>query len=87
MKEFLSVVTRKGQITIPAEIRAALDIKQGDKVALAVEEGSVRLSRTGSVVARTAGILRTNKPPLSAEELRKVAEESIAQEAVERSGG
>jgi hypothetical protein len=38
-----------------------------------------------SRVARTAGALQIQQPPLTAEELREAAEESIAQECVERS--
>ena len=57
MEEFLTAVTTKGQITIRPEIRWALDLEKGDKVALAMENNQVRLTRTGSVVARTAGIL------------------------------
>jgi AbrB family looped-hinge helix DNA binding protein len=87
MKERLSVVTRKGQITIPAEFRKALNIKEGDKVALSMNEGEVRLTRTESVVARTAGVFKTNEPAKSAEELRLLAEEAIAHDVVERSGG
>lgn len=41
----------------------------------------------GSVVARTAGIFKTDRPPLSAEELREVAEHAIAEEVIERMGG
>jgi AbrB family looped-hinge helix DNA binding protein len=86
MKERLSVVTRKGQITIPAEFRKALNIKEGDKVALSMNEGEVRLTRTESVVARTAGVFKTDEPAKSAEELRLLAEEAIAHDVVERSG-
>jgi AbrB family looped-hinge helix DNA binding protein len=86
MKERVGVVTRKGQITIPAEFRRALGLKQGDKVALSLEEGEVRLARTESVVRRTAGIFKTGKPAKSAEELRVLAEEAIAQDVMERSG-
>lgn len=87
MKEMLTVMTRKGQITVPVEIRRTLGLKEGDKVALIVDEEEVRLARAGSVVARTAGILKTNRPPLSAEELREAAEKAIAEDVVERSGG
>ena len=87
MSERLSVVTRKGQITIPAEFRRALGLKEGDKVALSLQEGEVRLSPTESVVRRTAGIFKTNAPAKSAEELRVLAEEAIAQDVMERSGG
>ena len=87
MKEHLSVVTRKGQITIPAEIRRALNIKEGDKVAFAMEAGEVKLSRTGSIVAATAGALKSDMPALSAEEERRAAEQAIAEDVVARMKG
>jgi antitoxin PrlF len=69
MKEFLSVVTRKGQVTIPVEVRHRLGLKEGDKVAFVVEEDQVRVERSGSVVARTAGALKSEAPqPLPEEE-------------------
>ncbi len=86
MKQLWSVVTRKGQVTVPAEIRRELDIKEGDKVAFVLDEGEVRLVRTASVVERTAGSLKSRKLPLTAEELREATEQAIAQEAVERAG-
>jgi AbrB family looped-hinge helix DNA binding protein len=87
MHERVGVVTRKGQITIPADFRKALGLKEGDQVALSLEEGEVRLSRSESVVARTAGIFKTAEPAKTAEELRVLAEEAIAADAMERSGG
>ena len=85
MRELLTVVTRKGQITVPAEIRRALGLHVGDKVAVVLENDQVRLRRAGSVVARTAGIFRSHEAPLTAEELREIAEEAIAEDVVERS--
>ena len=79
-----SVVTRKGQITIPAEIRRALNIKEGDKVTFTVEQGEVKLSRTGSVVAATAGALKSDMPALSPEEERRAAEQAIAEDVIAR---
>jgi AbrB family looped-hinge helix DNA binding protein len=87
MQERVSIVTRKGQITIPAEFRKALGLKEGDKVALSLEEGKVRLSPSESVVARTAGVFKTDEPAKTAEELRVLAEEAIAADVMERSGG
>jgi excisionase family DNA binding protein len=48
---------------------------------------AAQLARTGSVVAATAGIFQTDEPPKSAEELRVLAEEAIAQDMMERSEG
>src|SRR6266704_3505732 len=41
MKEGLSSVSPKGQITIPAEMRRELGIKPKDKVALSLENGQL----------------------------------------------
>jgi AbrB family looped-hinge helix DNA binding protein len=84
MKELWTVVTRKGQVTVPAEIRREMDLKKGDRVAFVMDDGVVRLIRTTSVVERTAGALKSHTLPLTAEELREAAERAIAQEAVER---
>jgi len=84
MQERLSTVTRKGQITIPAEFRKALGLKEGDKVALSLEAGEVKLSRTGSVVEATAGALKSDMPPPSPQEERRAAEQAIAEDVVAR---
>ena len=87
MKEHTSVITRKGQITIPAEIRRALSLNEGDRVAFEVEEDRIRIARRGSVVARTAGALKSDMPMLSPEEEREAGERAIAEDVVERMGG
>ena len=87
MEERLYVVTRKGQITIPAEIRRALSIKEGDKVAFELVNGHVLMTPRGSVVERTAGALKSDAPLLSVEEERAAAERAIAEDVVERMGG
>ena len=84
MAERSSTLTRKGQITIPAEFRRALHLKEGDRVSLTLEANEVRVARRGSVIERTAGIFKTDEPPLSAEALRQRAEEVIAEDVVER---
>jgi len=67
MRELISTVTAKGQITIPVEIRRLLKFKSHDKIAFILEGDHVRLTRKGSVVDRTAGSLR---PPVRHSRLR-----------------
>lgn len=70
-QEFLTVVTRKGQITIPAEVRRAMGINRGDRIAIIVEnDRQVCLTRSESAVMRTAGLLKSEMPAVSAEELQ-----------------
>jgi AbrB family looped-hinge helix DNA binding protein len=83
MHETVTTVTRKGRITLPAGIRKALGISRGDKVVLSLEDDAVRLKRTESVTAQTAGSLHTEQPALPADEERQAAEEAIAQESVQ----
>jgi len=85
MKERLTVITRKGQVTIPAEIRQALSLKEGDTVAWVMDEGHVRLHRSSSVVTRTAGMLQSEVPAPTAEEERAAAEHALAEEVTQRS--
>jgi antitoxin PrlF len=87
MTEQLTVVTRKGQVTIPADIRRALGIKEGDKVAFVLEDKQVKLTRKGSVVEQTAGALKSDIPALTPQEEREAAAQGIAEEAIERMAG
>lgn len=84
MNEQLTIVTRKGQVTIPVEIRRALDLKEGDTVSWIMEEDQVRLRRGRNVVTRTAGMLRGEDPPLAAVEERAALEQAIAEEVTRR---
>jgi antitoxin PrlF len=86
MREILSSVTTKGQVTIPIEIRRLLGVNPRDKVVFIVDDGQVRLLRGGSVVARTAGAVKVVGPPLSARELREEFERGVAEEVLERMG-
>lgn len=53
-----SKVTRKGQITIPVDIREKLDIKIGDTILFEERDGHVEIMRPEDIVDRTAGIFK-----------------------------
>ncbi len=82
-----SKVTRKGQITIPQEIREALGIREGDVV-------EVTLAGAGAAVRRVApwselaGSLQGRVPAAAGDEaaLREANEAAWAEEAAERLG-
>jgi antitoxin PrlF len=82
-REFVSVITRKGQVTIPAEIRRALGLREGDKVAFVLEGAKIHLKRAGSIIERTAGLLKSSQS-LTAQELRQAGEQAIADAASSR---
>ena len=43
MKEVLTTLTQRGQVTVPAEVRRILHLKPNDKVAFRIEDDQVRL--------------------------------------------
>ena len=85
-REYSSLITRKGQITIPIQIRTFLEFNEGDRVSILMDEDRrTFFKKSTSVVARTAGMLKTNKKPLSAKQMRDFAEVEIAEATVARS--
>ena len=65
-----STVTSKGQVTIPMEIRRALGIRQGSKVAFAQKSGKVELRvvhRAPELVVSGFGMLGARGKRLSAD--------------------
>ena len=85
-QEYSSLITRKGQVTIPIEIRRFLSFSEGDRVSFVLDTDRRAFFKksTGAVVG-TAGMLKTRKKPLTAEKMRELAELEIAKSAVERS--
>lgn len=85
VREQLTRVTRKGQVTIPVEIRNKLDLNEGDAVAWRLEKQQVSLKRSSGIVARTAGVLKGGGKALTAEEERAAVEQAVAEEVAQRS--
>ena len=73
------VVGKKGQITLPVEMRLALQLEEGDKVVVTREGSVIHVARIGSVVEQTAGVIKKRDGRrLSVRELKEVAEQAIA---------
>jgi len=77
MKEIVSTITSKGQVTIPAEIRKHLGVRQGDKVSFVIADtGDVaitvpRYPTVASLRERSVG----QKRDLSYDEMKEIAYE------------
>jgi len=79
-----SVVTRKGQITIPAEIRRELDIKEGDQIIFYRQSGSVEILTAAEFVRRTAGSLplKPGVKPATIAQLKEAAAQGWVEGAI-----
>jgi AbrB family looped-hinge helix DNA binding protein len=79
MRAHLSVITRKGQVTLPADIRRTLGLKQGDSVAFRVEDGEVRLTPARATLADGYQSIPALAEPKTWKEIEKtVADERAA---------
>lgn len=43
MREHVTTMTERGQVTVPAEVRRLLGLKPRDKVAFTIDDGEVRI--------------------------------------------
>lgn len=83
MGEHSTTVTSKGQVTIPVEVRRALNIKPRDRVAFELVDGEVLLRPVKSAVQATYGTVKPLKPlrkPIDFRALRREIQEEIAAE-------
>ena len=63
-------VTRKGQVTIPQDVRRRLGIKPGSEVDFQVDDDAVRLvHRTQASGAAVVARMRGRRVPMSTEEI------------------
>lgn len=72
VREIISTVTSKGQITIPIEIRKKLQLDKGDKLSFVITDaGSIELrAPTYSTVASLAGAAGSLDHPMEWEDMR-----------------
>lgn len=76
-----ATINRRGQATIPKEIREHLGLEPGDRIRFVVDDhGQVRLTARKRRLADLAGCLGEPERHLSLEEM----DEAVAEEAVAR---
>ena len=77
MKEILSTITSKGQVTVPVEVRRHLGVATRSKLAFVLEpDGTVRLTAPRYPdIASLRGSAGSLKEPLSWDEMRTIAQE------------
>ncbi len=73
MKEYLSSVSPKGQITIPVEIRKRLGVKPRDRVVFYVEDDEVKIKPFALQLAASFQSVPPLNPPKSISEMTQQA--------------
>ena len=76
-----SILTSKGQTTIPKKVRDALKLKTGDRLEFIIEsDNRVTLRPATSDLIALDGLLdRSSTPPVSVEAMDEAVEEAVSQ--------
>lgn len=84
MKEIVTTITQRGQVTVPAEVRRLLGLKPRGKVAFAIDEGQVKLVPARFTLESAYRSIRPLGRKLSGKEMVTIAKEERAQQLAKR---
>lgn len=79
----VSVLTKKGQTTIPKDIRNLLGIKPNDKILYLIEGEKVVLSPLKGNILDLRGSLTTKEKPIDFKKLREETKKKVARNIIE----
>lgn len=80
--DYVTTVTQKGQVTIPASIRKALGLKPHDKVSFRLEDHAVRVEPAKSSVIAGYGAVKLRGGLKDVKRLRQETEGWVAEQAL-----
>ncbi len=81
IKEFLSSLSPKGQITIPMEIRRRFGVKPKDKIIITIEDEEVKIKPAKSRLSESYQAVPALKQPRNIREMSRIARDEHAEEA------
>lgn len=84
MRAYVSSVSPKGQVTLPAEFRRRLGVRAKDKVALELEGDTVRVSRVAYTLESAYGSVQPTSKPEDLEARSQEAKDEHAAETVRK---
>jgi AbrB family looped-hinge helix DNA binding protein len=82
-----TTLTTKGQVTIPAEIRARLGLKPHDKLVFEVDGDTAKLRKVESTIESMYGSVKPRKRPEDFRKLREGFEQGVADEVMSETDG
>jgi len=80
MKEIVTTMTQRGQVTVPAEVRRRLGLRPRDKVAFAIEDDKVQLVPARFTLESAFGSV---KPPTKTADFKAISQ-AAREEKIEK---
>lgn len=82
----IAVLTSKGQVTIPKEIRRALNLKPSEKVAIIIEDDHAIIKPLRGSILDIGGSISipSNEKPVKFHKIREEVRKRVAKKAVSR---
>lgn len=77
-----SIMTRKGQVTIPKEIRDRLGVKEGEKVLFVVRGDEIILKVVKGTILDLRGSVRPARRPEDFDKVRQSVKQTVARRVV-----
>ncbi|HEY7063161.1 MAG TPA: AbrB/MazE/SpoVT family DNA-binding domain-containing protein [Chloroflexota bacterium] len=86
MKEIVTTITQRGQVTLPAEVRRLWGAKPRDKVAFQIDGDQVRLVPAGFTIESAYGSVKPLRRPEDFKRLSRAARDEHAAQVVRELG-
>lgn len=76
----IAIISSRGQITIPAEIRALLSLNKGDKINFIIDGNEVKFIPVTKDIRSLKGIIKKPSIPVTIEEMNEAIKAKGGQE-------
>lgn len=86
MKEFVTTITQRSQVTIPAEVRRVLGVNPRDKVAFTIKDGGVRLEAAPFSLESAYGSVKPVEMPEDFVKISREVKDSKAEKTARELG-
>ena len=87
MREIVTTITQRSQVTIPAEVRRVLGLKPRDKVAFTIRDDGVHLKPAPFTLESAYGSVKPGPVPAEGlEEMSRAAKEDKAERTMRELG-
>lgn len=80
MKEIVTTITQRSQVTVPVEVRRVLGVKPRDKIAFTIEDGEVRLAPPSFSLESAYGSVKPLEKPENFEKISRAAKDAKAEQ-------